>query len=501
MKSDKINKAYSNLRNSAKAAWEVLKNEGPETIYAGKLLLKLGSGKKLTSKERLFLKAQSADVGKMLGLFALFMVPGGSILVPIAAEGLKKLGIDPYPSSQKHLKEFDMLRTDVRKIIAEMLLKETQELRIPYDMDIPKDIWDLKRFFDQAGKKLYVVGGAIRDALTGKKIKDYDLATDATPEQMGIFIPSDRYTFLEAGNIFPVVHLVTPENGRYEIATFRVDVSDDETGGHRKPKTQFATIEQDVLRRDLTVNALFYDLDKKEIVDLVGGISDIQNNRVRTVGDPSQRFVENEIRKLRALRFAARMGSELDDSIKESLMLNPSLDTEAPEAVQAEFIKGLQQAKSVTYYMEMLFEFGLYKWVFKDLPVNKEYIREEKDPTILFASLVRDADPKMLRSYLKTTLKYSDDFAKRVMFFVMFQHFKPEDIMAFHKLNSNISKVSENDLLRAGEFMGYDQNMVRAFFEFEPISNSEELIARGLTGRALGDAIKQIEIDHFKSLL
>lgn len=515
MEGNKIQTAYQNLRSSLKTAMEVLKNEGPETRYAAKLLIKLGMGKKLTSKEAEFLRLQAGDVGKMVGLVTLFMVPGGSLLVPLVATGLKKIGIDPYPSSQEHLREREVLRNKIRKILAEQLMNE-EEVRIQYDMPIPQDIWALKPFFDAAQKKLFIVGGAVRDVLTGNPIKDYDLATDATPQEIAAFLPAatkaearangglppkGKYVFIEAGNIFPVVHLVTSDGGRYEIATFREDVASDDAGGHRKPQTKVSTIDNDVKRRDLTVNALFYDLDTKEIVDLVGGIQDIQQGNVRTVGDPTQRFNENEIRKLRALRFAARMGSELDDAIKQSLTDNPSLDTEAPEAIQAEFMKGIKQAKDVSYYMRMLFDYGLYKWVFKGLPADPRYIIDEKDPTLLFASLTRDANRKQIRSHLKNTLKYSDDFAKRVMFFIMFQDFQPEDVVAYYKLNKSTAKISEKDLLRAADILGYDPKAVKAFYQFHPVADAQSIMKQGFKGAEIGKEVRRRETEFFKKLM
>lgn len=511
MKKAKINKAYRNFRDGARAAMTVLRNEGPETVHAAKLLLKLGTGRKLEKNEMAFLKAQSADVAKMIALFGLFIIPGGSLITPLAAEGLRKLGIDPYPSDQSHLREVEMIRKKIRRILAEQVLGE-QEIRMAFDLPIPQDIWGLKQHFDAAGKKLFVVGGAVRDVLTGKKIKDYDLATDATPEEMMSFLPQatkeevarnngvapqGKYLIIEAGNIFPVVHLVTSEKGRYEIATFRIDAGTD----HRKPETQFSTIDQDVKRRDLTMNALFYDLDTKEIVDLVGGIADIQAGRVRTVGDPTQRFAENQIRKLRALRFTARIGSELDQSIQDSLRANPSLDEEAPEAIMAEVLKGIEQAKSVKHFMSMLFEFGFDKWVFKGMRTNPDGIVEEKDPTLLYASILRDENPNSIRGGMKTGMKYADSFAKRVMFFIKFRDFIPERIMEFYKLNQATAHISHEDLLRAGDVLGYDKKMVDAFFKFSPIANAEKLMAQGFKKAALGKAMKQVEIDHFLNLL
>lgn len=396
------------------------------------------------------------------------------------------------------------------------VLVEQKEFRIPFELNIPDDIWEIKRFFDISGKELFVVGGAVRDAYSGKEIKDYDLATDATPEEIAQILPQaskeeislnngkppkGKYVFIEAGNIFPVVHLVTSQGGRYEIATFREDLSSDELGGHRKPKTKVSTIDQDVKRRDLTVNALFYDLNTKEIVDLVGGISDIENSRVRTVGDPSSRFAENEIRKLRALRFAARMGSELDEEIKNSLREDPSLETEAQEAIQAEFLKGLQQASSVRYYMAMIFEYNLDNWVFKGLQVDSKFIIEERDPSLLIASLARNSNQKNLRDTLKQQLKYPDSLARRVVFFVMFQNFTPEKIMFFYKMNTSVSKISEKDLLRAAEIMGYNKKMVSAFYRFEPIADAQSLMSQGFKKQELGKEMDRINVEHFKSLI
>ena len=513
MKENKIRKAYDGLRDSARTAYEVLKNEGPETVHAGKLLFKLGSGKKLKPKEIEFLKAQAGDVGKMMGLFALFMVPGGAALTPIVAKGLEKLGIDPYPSDQSHLREHrEMLRQQIRKILAEQMLLKEEEIRIPFELPIPQDIWELKKFFDANQKQLFVVGGAVRDVLTDNPIKDYDLATDATPEEMNSFLPQatkgeveanggvppfGKYLTIEAGNIFPVIHLVTSDRGRYEIATLREDLGTD----HRKPETRFASIEQDVLRRDLTMNALFYDLNTREIVDLVGGVDDIMNGRVRTVGDPTQRFAENQIRKLRAIRFTARVGSELDPSISESFRENNSLDEESQEAITEEFTKGISQAKSVTHYMNMLFEFGFDKWVFAGLNVSSEFIIEEKDLSLLIASLARNNNGSSIRKHVKLVMKYPDTVAKRVMFFVSFQDFSEKSLINLWKLNQATSKVSEADMLRAADIFGYDKNMVKAFFRFEPVADAQELMAQGFSKRELGDKMKQINIEYFRSLL
>lgn len=379
--------------------------------------------------------------------------------------------------------------------------------RIPFNLEIPKDVWDLKKLFTDNDRKLFVVGGAVRDALTNKHIKDYDLSTDATPDEMRGFIPQsssdnkgskNKYTIIEAGNIFPVVHLMTPDKGRYEIATFRVDMGDN----HRKPETRFATIEEDVKRRDLTMNALFYDLDTKEIVDLVGGIDDILNKRVRTVGEPSKRFEENQIRKLRAIRFTSRVGSNLDKAIEKSFAKNNSLDEEAQEAITEEFIKGVLQSQDTPEYLNMIFKFGFDEWIFKGIGAKPESIVDTKDISLIIASMARKMNGSNLRSHLKSVLKYPDTVAKRASFFVKFQSFSEDKLQELWKLNKDSAKITEGEMKKAALlFESYNISEIEAFFKFSPQANSEDLMKLGFKGKALGDEIKRINVEHFKTLL
>jgi len=172
---------------------------------------------------------------------------------------------------------------------------------------IPESIKDLQLLFKSKGKKLYVVGGAVRDFLTGDTPKDFDLATDALPDEVLEILGKNYRTNLQ-GKSFGVVVVFTDDQPMgMEIATFRSDIYDDKLGKTRNPDVKFTTIDQDVLRRDLRINGLFYDLDKKEIVDLVGGISDIKKGIIGMIGDPDLRIKEDPLRILRAIRMACRI--------------------------------------------------------------------------------------------------------------------------------------------------------------------------------------------------
>jgi len=172
---------------------------------------------------------------------------------------------------------------------------------------IPQSVKDLHKLFQSSGKKLYLVGGSVRDFLTGDKPKDFDLATNALPDEV-LEIIGDKFRTNLQGKAFGVVVVFTKEVPEgMEIATFREDVYDGKLGKTRNPDVKFTTIEQDVLRRDLRINGLFYDLDKKEIVDLVGGVDDIKNKVIGMIGDPDLRIKEDPLRILRAIRMACRL--------------------------------------------------------------------------------------------------------------------------------------------------------------------------------------------------
>ena len=159
-------------------------------------------------------------------------------------------------------------------------------------LNIPSDIKKLHKLFKKNGKQLYVVGGAVRDAILGKSPKDFDLTTDAKPDEVLAIAKQGGFKSVEVGKQFGVVVV-----GGHEIATFRKDIGK----GRRPDAVDYTDIKGDVKRRDLTINALFYDIGKGTIVDLVGGIKDLKKKKIRTVGTPEKRFDEDPLRKLRAV--------------------------------------------------------------------------------------------------------------------------------------------------------------------------------------------------------
>jgi len=184
-----------------------------------------------------------------------------------------------------------------------MKYKHTEKV-IQQEISIPKDVVEIAKAFHKAGKDLFVVGGVVRDFLQHKTPHDFDLVTNALPEETKKIL-KDWNVSDEQGANFGVLRIYTDdEPAGHEIATYRKDISKgrDNKGDDEKVEIgNHIKIEDDVLRRDLTINALFYDINNKEIVDLVGGIEDIKNNIIRTVGVPSERFGEDRLKLLKMI--------------------------------------------------------------------------------------------------------------------------------------------------------------------------------------------------------
>jgi hypothetical protein len=168
------------------------------------------------------------------------------------------------------------------------------------------------RDLQQAGFEAFIVGGSVRDLLLGKAPKDFDVATNATPEEVQEVFPRCRLI----GRRFRLAH-VRKAGALIEVATFRglSDLEDDRehSNGRILSDNVFGTVEEDAIRRDFTINALFLDPVSGEIRDYVGGYRDLKDRRLRLIGDPQVRYREDPVRLLRAARFVAKLGVEPDE--------------------------------------------------------------------------------------------------------------------------------------------------------------------------------------------
>ena len=272
-------------------------------------------------------------------------------------------------------------------------------------------------------------------------------------------------------------------------------------GDGRRPDTVvFTTIEGDVERRDLTMNALFYDIVKKKVIDLVGGIKDIKNGIVRTVGAPEDRFGEDRLRILRAIRFAARFGSDLDPAIDAALLKDASLDKISGERIRDEFIKGIVSAKSVTMYLKMLDKYKLFDYIFKGLKVNKNFV-EDKDTIIVLAELLKDNEINVLAKVLNE-LKYSVEEIKAIKFLISLSVLSVNTAVLLKKVQEH-SGVTITEIRKFSKSLEISSELIEAFIEFNLSVTGQEIMDKtGIkAGPELGKAIYTVETNNFQKLL
>jgi poly(A) polymerase len=204
-----------------------------------------------------------------------------------------------------------------------------------------------------AGHQAYLVGGCVRDLLLGRRPKDFDVATDARPDRVSeLFERSEQ-----VGAHFGVV-LVRENTSQVEVATFRSDAS--YSDGRRPDAVRFEIDpRQDVMRRDFTINALLLDPDTNQVLDFTGGQEDLRRRVVRAIGDPEERFQEDHLRLMRAVRFAARLGFEIEPGTMAALQrLHHLIERVAPERVREELARILTEGGARRGF-ELLDETGL----------------------------------------------------------------------------------------------------------------------------------------------
>jgi tRNA nucleotidyltransferase/poly(A) polymerase len=390
------------------------------------------------------------------------------------------------------------MKTEIKQILREGVVMEQ---RIKFNIPIPEDIQQIQDVFKKNGYKLYVVGGAVRDALLGKIPKDYDLATDAVPDKVEEIMAKAGFRTLPTGKAFGVINVFT-DLGEYEIATFREDIG----SGRRPDGVSFTNIEGDVKRRDLTINALFFDIDTKEIVDLVGGVEDLKKGIVRTVGSAQDRFGEDRLRILRAIRFAGRFGSGLDPDVDAALQQDASLEGISGERIRDEFIKGLISAKSTDVYLLMLDKYKLFDWIFPNLDVDTRVFRRNSDYKaddyiVLLARLLKGNNVDVLRKKLND-LKYSSDEIKAIVFLISLLKLDVDTAYLLKKVQQT-SGVSNDQIRNFGSNEGISSQLLDAFEEFRLTVTGPEAMEKFNIGPGpeLGKAIQKMETDKFKKLL
>lgn len=376
---------------------------------------------------------------------------------------------------------------------------------------IPQDIKDVANEYIKANKDIYLVGGAVRDIVQGLNPKDYDLCTNATPDESKKIL-KDFNVSDEQGVNFAVLRVYTkkcPEG--YEIATFRRDIvknGRNTKGADQKVEIgEHITIEDDVKRRDITINSLFLNLKDYTIYDIVNGINDIKNKIFRFTGNPIERISEDALRCLRIVRFCARCdGGIISEETSNALKQNNSLKTVSQERIVEEFEKAIQWSKSnnnlnsLHYYLHLLNEFDLFDEMFPKINIDIDNINTF-NLVIIYALLFRNNDISTLKIKLPE-YKIPGKYWKPACFLLSLKRYV-EDLDKIEQLykEKNRYGVDNNTISEFAKLIKFNSKYLKAFLKYETSVDAEELKRLGFEKAELGAEIKKREIESFKQLL
>ncbi len=218
-------------------------------------------------------------------------------------------------------------------------------------IQLPDKVHKIINTLEAAGYEAYAVGGCVRDSILGRKPDDWDITTLAKPEEIKRLFPRTIDTGIRHGTV-----TVMLDKEGFEVTTYRID-GDYEDGRHPKEVTFTASLEEDLKRRDFTINAMAYN-EHQGLVDLYGGLADMEAGMIRCVGDAKERFTEDALRMMRAVRFSAQLGYRIEEATKTAITaLAPDLQKISAERIQAELIKLVISAHPD--YLRIAYETGI----------------------------------------------------------------------------------------------------------------------------------------------
>lgn len=397
------------------------------------------------------------------------------------------------------------------------------------DIPLPQAVYTLSDLFAREGSSLFAVGGVIRDFLYahhhGGKFspKDVDLATEAPPEKVlailnGPAAKSQGIKTFPKGESFGVISAIV-DGEEYEIATFREDGQ--YTDGRRPDSVQFSTPAKDAQRRDLTYNALFYDIHKKEIRDynlnqqgLGQGLDDIKNLVARPVGVARDRFQEDKLRIPRLVRFFSRFNpgeikQHLDQDTLAAIEEFKDLAGVSPERIAVEFTGGLQKSANPVNYLKNYEAVGLLPAVFPGLQVDMhdvDRIGKVRNIKAVLAWLLKADDPKAVRMTLNR-LKWANDVADAVSFLVKLYRFDVAQIAQLLKQRDLWKQLDGPDKQEAGrqtllaDVMDFariagKERELQHFLNYQSTVKSQDFMH--LKGPEIGKAMNNAETDAYR---
>lgn len=252
---------------------------------------------------------------------------------------------------------------------------------------VDPDAVKVTRRLEAHGYEAYVVGGAVRDLLVGKTPKDFDIATDAYPSQIKKIFRNSRII----GRRFRLVHLYFANNKILEVATFRSLESADHNN-------VYGTLDEDVQRRDFSINALFYSPQRQEIIDFVGGVKDIRKGVLTSVIPLNRTFQEDPVRMLRAVKYATGTGLRIPFKLSRAIRKSASLlESCSVSRLSEELFKILQTGRNEEIF-RMCIKLGLFSYL---LPCFHELMKKKKEFKTLFFQDMKRLDERLVDEELR----------------------------------------------------------------------------------------------------
>ena len=240
---------------------------------------------------------------------------------------------------------------------------------------LPEKVNMIIHTIQAAGFEAYAVGGCVRDSILGRVPDDWDITTSAKPEDIKKLFKRTIDTGIEHGTV-----TVMLEAEGFEVTTYRID-GEYEDSRHPKEVTFTSNLREDLRRRDFTINAMAYN-DEVGLVDIFEGISDIEKKIIRCVGDAKERFTEDALRMMRAVRFSAQLGYSIDEGTKEAIKeLAPTLQKISAERVQVELVKLV--TSNNPDYLKIAYETGITAIVLPEFDLCME--TEQKNPHHMYS--------------------------------------------------------------------------------------------------------------------
>ena len=220
-------------------------------------------------------------------------------------------------------------------ILSEMSDTQASPLTKDFKIDLPEDVSFIINTIEKNGHQAYAVGGCVRDTIMGVTPNDWDITTNALPEEVKSYFTKTIDTGIQHGTVTVMLH-----STGYEVTTYRID--GDYLDGRHPSSVEFSDrLTDDLCRRDFTINAMAYN-ERTGLVDEYGGIDDINNKVIRCVGRPEERFTEDALRMMRAIRFSAQLGFTIEDNTYKAIeKLSANIQKVSMERVCVELKKTL----------------------------------------------------------------------------------------------------------------------------------------------------------------